>query len=658
MSQQTGSLPAPAAPSPLSSTSHLSGPHASGAGPAAPGPDPDGRPVSRRPAGLAPGTSWLSGISGFSGLSGLSALPGLPVGEGPLESGTAELLDRATRACLARVTGGVSPGALAEAYADWLMHLAVLPGKQALLAEQAVRTTQRLLRFAAECAANGGTAAACIEPSPQDRRFRGADWATWPFNLYAQSFLLTQQWWSNAMTGVRGVSPHHERIVDFVTRQMLDLVAPSNFPATNPDVLRRTLDEGGMNLVRGARHALEDLERLGTRRPPAGSEAFRPGETLAITPGKVVYRNHLIELIQYAPATPAVKAEPVLVVPAWIMKYYILDLSPENSLVRHLVSQGFTVFMISWRNPGPEDRDLGMDDYRRLGVEAAVAAVRTITGAPRLHAAGYCLGGTLLSITAAGLFHRGDESIASLSLFAAQTDFTEAGELTLFIDESEVSFLEDLMWEQGYLDTAQMSGAFQLLRSRDLIWSRLVHEYLMGERAPIFDLLAWNADGTRMPFRMHSEYLRQLFLHNDFAEGRYRVEGQAVSVEDIRAPIFAVGTDQDHVAPWRSVFKIRHLADSEVTFVLTVGGHNAGIVSEPGHRNRSYRILTTPQHALHLDPDGWLAASEQREGSWWEAWADWLAARAGAKVAPPPMGRPEAGLVPLGPAPGTYVLMP
>ena len=591
-----------------------------------------------------------------------AVMSGMSHGDMDAETGTTELMDRASRAFLARLTGGVSPGALVEAYADWLMHLAVLPGKQASLLQNAVRKASRLSRYAMTCATTGATAGGnpdgCIEPMPQDHRFDHEGWQTWPFNLYAQSFLLTQQWWSQAMTGVRGVSPHHERIVDFVTRQLLDLAAPSNFPLTNPEVLRKTLDEGGMNLARGWSHLLEDLERLGSKQMPAGRESFLPGKAVAVTPGKVVYRNRLIELIQYEPTTPNAHPEPVLIVPAWIMKYYILDLSPENSLVRYLVGQGFTVFMISWRNPGADDRDLGMDDYRKLGIEAALAAAKEITGSPKVHAAGYCLGGTLLSITAAGLFHRGDDSIASLSLFAAQTDFTEAGELTLFIDESEVSFLEDLMWEQGYLDTAQMSGAFQLLRSKDLIWSRIVREYMLGERAPMFDLMAWNADGTRMPYRMHSEYLRQLFLRNDFAEGRYRVDGTVVSIEDITAPVFAVGTEQDHVAPWRSVFKIRHLADSPVTFVLTTGGHNAGIVSEPGHKYRHYRILTSPAHNGHLDPEGWVAAAALRDGSWWEAWSAWLAELSGAPGALPPMGKPDAGLEPLCPAPGTYVLMP
>ena len=563
-------------------------------------------------------------------------------------------LDRLARALLGRATFGISPAAVMSAYFDWLMHLSISPGKQLELLEKAWRKAARLAVWAAH-GAGQEDAEWCIQPLPHDRRFSGPDWRAWPFTLSAQAFLLTQQWWHNATTGVRGVSRHHEQVVSFIARQLLDVVAPSNSPLLNPETLRVTREQGGMNFVRGAVNGLQDLERLAGGRPPVGAEAYEVGRDVAVTPGRVVFRNRLIELIQYAPATGQVRPEPVLVIPAWIMKYYILDLSPQNSLIRHLVEQGFTVFAISWKNPSRDDRELGMEDYRRLGVMAALGAVSAIVPGARIHAAGYCLGGTLMAIAAAAMARDGDARLASLSLLAAQVDFTEAGELTLFIDDSQVTFLEDMMWDQGYLDTRQMAGAFQLLRSNDLIWSRWVRQYLLGRRARMNDLMAWNADATRMPYRMHSEYLRRLFLGNDLVEGRFRADDRPISVADIRVPVFAVGTESDHVAPWRSVHKIELLTDTNVTFLLTSGGHNAGIVSPPGADGRRYRMAVKHEGDRFVAPDEWLAAAPEREGSWWRAWRDWLAEHSGPAAAPPALGAPEAGYPPLEEAPGRYV---
>ncbi len=568
-------------------------------------------------------------------------------------------LDRMVHAQLGRLTAGISPAALQQAFSDWALHLAMAPGKRAELVQKAQRKWVRLWLYALRCA-GGGAGEPCIAPLPQDRRFDSAAWQQAPFNLIYQSFLLTQQWWHNATTGVSGVSRHHEEVVSFVMRQLLDIVAPSNFLPTNPELLKTTMEQGGSNLQRGATNLVEDWERAVAGRPPVGTEAFRPGREVAVTPGQVVYRNRLIELIQYAPATEAVHPEPVLIVPAWIMKYYILDLSPENSLVRYLVDRGYTVFMISWKNPGAEDRDLAMEDYRRLGVMKALEAVETILPGRPVHAAGYCLGGTLLTIAAAALARDGgDGRLKSVTLLAAQSDFNEAGELMLFIDESQIAYLEDMMWEQGYLDTRQMAGVFQLLRSNDLIWSRMVRHYLMGEREAVTDLMAWNADATRMPYKMHGEYLHRLFLRDDLAEGRYDVEGRPVAIGDIRAPIFAVGTERDHVAPWRSVYKINLLADAPVTFLLTSGGHNAGIVSEPGHPRRRYRVAGRAAETRYLDPDTWLAATPVKEGSWWPEWLAWLDGLSGPPdTQPPDMGAPEAGYPALCAAPGGYVMAP
>jgi polyhydroxyalkanoate synthase len=564
-------------------------------------------------------------------------------------------IDRLTHAIMGRLTSSISPASLALAYFDWAIHLSESPGKWGQLLEKAVRKAIRLNIYAGRVS-SGLSSEFCIQPLPQDRRFRDEAWQQWPFNLIHQAFLLDQQWWHNATTGVGGVSHHHEQVVSFLTRQLLDIVSPVNFIPTNPEVLDATMREGGQNFVSGAMNFLEDLERRLGGKPPVGSENFVPGRQVAVTPGQVVYRNRLIELIQYAPATSDVYAEPILIVPAWIMKYYILDLSPGNSLVKYLVERGHTVFMISWHNPQAEDRDMGMEDYLQLGVIDALNVVHAIVPDRTVNAVGYCLGGTLLSIVAAFLARKDDARLNSMTLLAAQTDFTEAGELKLFIDDSELNYLEDIMWDQGYLDNRQMAGAFQLLRSHDLIWSRMVSHYLMGQRDPVTDLMAWNADATRMPYKMQSEYLRSLFLNNDLVAGRYKVHGRPIALSDIRAPIFAVATETDHVAPWQSVYKINLSADTDVTFLLTSGGHNAGIVSEPGHKGRRFRFSHWLSRGKYVDPDSWYQNTPSVDGSWWPVWADWLEQKSSGLTPPPAMGAPAIGHPPLCAAPGQYVL--
>ena len=481
-----------------------------------------------------------------------------------------------------------------------------------------------------------GQAAEPPEPMPTGNgRFADPEWHDMPYALAAQGFLLADRWWQAAATGLRGVTAQHERQVAFLTRQWLDVLSPANWPWSNPEVVRRTRAEAGRNLVRGVGHWLEDLQG-----PLAGGSVpardFVVGANVAVTPGEVVYRNELIELIQYRSVTEKVRPEPILIVPAWIMKYYVLDLSPENSLVRYLVAEGHTVFMISWSNPDAGFRDVGLDEYRRLGVMAALQAIEAIAPGRPVHGCGYCLGGTILAIAAAKMAADGEQRLASLTLLAAQTDFSEAGELMLFIDESELAYLEDLMWDQGYLDTTQMAGAFTLLRANDLVWSRLVRQYLLGEREVRTDLMAWNADGTRLPARMHAEYLRTLFLENRLSRGRYAVDGRPVALTDIRVPIFALGTERDHIAPWQSVYKIRLLSDTEVTFVLVSGGHNAGIVSPPGVPGRHYRAETIGAADTYQPPEAWVAGADRTKAH------GGLPGRDGSRRGVPPRASPRA----------------
>lgn len=567
----------------------------------------------------------------------------------------ARATDQYFHASQARAFASLSPASISLAWLDWAMHLVASPGKQSELLRLAAHHQRDLAQYLYDCLrASGDPSRVCVTPPEADRRFSDPAWCRWPFNLLHQSFLLTQDWWEKATSDLCGVDPHHQQQVSFWARQWLDMMSPGNRLWTNPVALNRTIAERGMNLMRGGGYLLEDIIRHQAKMPMAGADRFRVGQDVATTPGKVVLRNSLIELIQYAPTTKTVRPEPVLLVPAWIMKYYILDLSPHNSLVRYLRDQGYTVYCISWKNPTDKDAQRGMDDYLRDGFFTALDMINRIQPVRRIHATGYCLGGTLLSIAAAAMARDGDDRLASISLFTAQVDFSEPGEIGLFIDEAQVHMLEAQMLRLGYFSADQMAGAFQMLRSYDLLWSRVIHEYLLGERRPINDLMAWNADTTRMPARMHSQYLHRLYLDNDLSAGRYPVNGRPVWIGDIRLPIFAVGTATDHVAPWRSVYKLHQFYHGELSFVLTSGGHNAGIVNEPGHPRRQYRIRTRQPGDPYLPPDDWMAETPVHDGSWWTAWTQWLARRSGPPESPPHLGCP--GCPTLGEAPGRYVL--
>ena len=566
----------------------------------------------------------------------------LPTGSpGASPTVTPHDLDRILHVLQSRFTAGRSPSTEPLAFLDWAAHAADAPFQMSALGFKAFNQWLRL----ASAAISHEPA---IKPRPGDRRFASAAWRDKPFDLLTQAVLLGEEWVESVVQTPGGVDKHNRDIVAFTVRQWLDFVSPSNIPWLNPEVIETTLSTGGKNLVTGLNNiAREQFAGVSTKRD------FTVGVDLAATPGKVVFRNELIELIQYAPTTPTVGAEPVLIVPAWIMKYYILDLSAKNSLIRWLVSKGHTVFAISWRNPGAEMRDTPFDAYREKGVMAAIGVIGAICGHAKIHATGYCLGGTLLTIAAAAMARDGDDRLASLTLFAAQTDFTEAGELQLFITEDQLDFLNDVMHAQGYLDSSQMAGAFAMLRSNDLVWARAIRDYFLGEHDEPNDLMFWNADGTRLPARMHIEYLRHMFLNNDLAEGRFLAGGRPVEIEDIKLPIFVVSTEHDHIAPWHSVFKLHILNSGDVTFVLTSGGHNAGIVSEPGHPGRHFRIDTRAAGTRTRGPDEWQRDTPVQEGSWWLAWNDWLDLHSSPRAAPPAMGAP--GYAPLCDAPGTYV---
>ena len=543
---------------------------------------------------------------------------------------------------------GLSPISLHLAMTDWWLHWISSPQAQWNWLEQ---YRQSWLNTGQETAVT-------------DHRFAHPAWKQWPFDRLRQRY----EQWAPLLVGLTqldGMSTHHQQLVRFVMRQWLESFSPSNWVATNPQLQQEGVNSLGAVYLKGWHLLLEDLKVLARQQDPGRSAgetlaplSFEVGKDVAITPGRVVFRNELVELIQYAPQTAQVHREPLLIVPSCIMKYYILDLSPHNSMVKYLVGQGFTVFMISWRNPDSSHRELGMDDYLKLGLLDSMAAIRKLTRQPRIHAMGYCLGGTFLSMVAALLArkHHLQEwaqypELATVTLLAAETDFSEPGDLGVFIDQDQLKGLRETMDGKGYLSGKQMAAAFQLLGARDLIWGRYTRRYLLGEQETGMDLMSWNADATRLPARMHSEYLNELFLKNSLSRGHCHVLGRSIALIDIKAPMLVVGTDKDHVSPWKSVYKIYLQTETEQTFILAAGGHNAGIVSEPGHAHRHYWIREAEAGSGWIEPDAWRQEARREEGSWWPAWSGWLARHSS--------GQTRARKVPVGAdlpqAPGDYV---
>lgn len=502
----------------------------------------------------------------------------------------------------------------------------------------------------------GGEAEAVAAPARGDRRFRDPAWQENEiFNFIKQSYLLTSQWLQSTVTAVEGLDEKTAQKVNFYTRQFIDAMSPSNFLMTNPEVLRATLETGGENLIKGLNNLLDDLERgkgkLQIRM--TDTEAFEVGKNIAVTPGKVIYRNNLIELIQYDPSTATVIQAPLLIIPPWINKYYILDLRPDNSFIRWAVQQGHTVFVISWVNPGAELAAKTFADYMVDGPIAAMNAIEQATGERRVNAIGYCIGGTLLACTLAYLKAKGEDHVLSATFFTTLVDFSQAGELSVFIDEEQLAVLEQKMEERGYLEGREMATTFNMLRANDLIWSFVVNNYLLGKEPFPFDLLYWNADSTRMPAAMHKFYLRKMYQENCLVQpGGVILDGVPIDLTTIETPVYIVATREDHIAPWKSAYMASRIFSGPVRFVLAASGHIAGVVNPPAAAKYSFWT----NNRRPKDPEVWLKGSEEHAGSWWTNWDTWAKAQDNKKEIP--ARHPGDGsLKPLVPAPGTYVLM-
>ncbi|MBM3951893.1 MAG: class I poly(R)-hydroxyalkanoic acid synthase [Rhodospirillales bacterium] len=497
------------------------------------------------------------------------------------------------------------------------------------------------------------------EPERGDRRFKDAAWSdNQIFDFVKQSYLLTARWLQSTVRDVEGLDRRTAKKIDFYTRQFVEALSPTNFVMTNPEVLRATMESGGDNLLRGLTNLLADLERgkgrLAIRM--TDMDAFEVGKNIAVSPGKVVFRNDLMELIQYQPSTAKVRKAPLLIIPPWINKFYILDLRQENSFIKYAVDQGHTVFVISWVNPDAKLAAKTFDDYMLEGPIAALEAIERATGETGVNAVGYCIGGTLLACTLAYMAAKGDAKlttrIKSATFFTSMVDFADSGELGVFIDEQQLAILDNAMSKRGFLEGNEMAAAFNMMRGTDLIWSFVVNNYLLGKEPFPFDLLYWNSDSTRMPAAMHSFYLRAMYHENRLSQpGGITLANIALDLRKIKTPTYIMATREDHIAPWKSAYVATQLYGGPKRFVLAASGHIAGVVNPPAAKKYCHWLNDkTPK-----DPDDWLARATQREGSWWPDWDEWVKAYAGGEV--PARVPGQGGLKALADAPGEYVRM-
>jgi polyhydroxyalkanoate synthase len=493
------------------------------------------------------------------------------------------------------------------------------------------------------------------EPEPGDGRFRDPEWTSNPyFDFWKQSYLVTNNWAEKVLEETQGLDERTRQRAEYYLRQIMSAVSPSNFPMTNPEVLRETLSSNGENLVRGVQQLLADLKKSPDLLQLSQTDvsAFEVGRNLAITPGKVIWQNDVLQLIQYTPTTEKVHELPLLIVPPWINKFYILDLTPPKSFIKYAVSRGFTVFVVSWVNPDERLAGKTFEDYMKEGILSATDAVLRETGAEKANVLGYCVGGTLLASTLAYNAARGQEPFASATFLAAQADFSKAGDLALFIDETQLKALEEMMAERGYLDGSRMATVFNLLRPRDLIWPYVVNNYMLGKKPFPFDLLFWNQDSTRMPAANHKFYLREFYHENKLAKGRMTLGGVRLDLRKVKLPIYELATREDHIAPAKSVFIGSRLFGGPVEFVLSGSGHIAGVVNPPPEAGKKpkYQFWTNPDRVDTLEE--WLEGAKETPGSWWPHWTAWLASHSGGMV---DAREPGAKLGVIEDAPGSYV---
>jgi polyhydroxyalkanoate synthase len=503
----------------------------------------------------------------------------------------------------------------------------------------------------------GGEAQPLVAPAPGDRRFKDAEWQRNEiFDFIKQSYLLTANAVQAMVANLHGIPDHERKRVEFYTKQFADAFAPTNFPLTNPEVVRATLQSNGENLVKGLDNLLADIERgRGELSIRQSADGFVLGENIATAPGKVVFRNQLLELLQFDPVTEGVHERPLLIFPPWINKYYILDLRPENSLIRWLVSEGYTVFVVSWANPNEALAEYGFENYMRDGIFAALDAVKDATGVADPNCVGYCIGGTLLAATLAYMAVKGGTSkggrIHSATFWAAQTDFSDAGDLSVFVDEAQLEALQGQMKASGgVLKGSKMAAAFNMLRANDLIWSFVINNYMLGKQPMPFDLLYWNSDTTRMPEKLHLSYLRQCYRDNALALGKMMLDGVTLDLSKVKVPVYLQSAREDHIAPAKSVFKGTRLFGGPVRFIIAGSGHIAGVINPPAAKKYQYWTSTAKNPA---DVEAWRASATEHAGSWWPDWSKWLAKLSGEKIAPRMPG--DGKLKVLGDAPGTYV---